>query len=109
MLLLRITSDGLSLQPSREQSTNQGGSAPSTAPPVPENGADLVSQAQIHGLVEADSRIVFYSETVATKSSTVSHPTFADKVVYHEVQGYQNSQVHRTTSMHCQLPPLSTL
>ena len=105
MPLFRITSDGISPQPLREQSIDQGGSTPSTPPPVPEKGADLLSQPHIHGLIETDSTIVAYAEAVLSKSSTAPPPTAAENVVYHEVQSFQNPQVYRNTRPSALLTP----
>lgn len=63
----------------RKRSNEQSGSAPSTPPPVPENGDD--------------------STSVILIVSTPPHPI--DSIFYHEIQGYQNSQVgtiHHTLS-----------
>ena len=92
----RVVSDGASTPQSNAESPTS-----TVPPPVPQKSVDLKTPPPFSSQPdrEEDPIAVAYAETVTTKLSTAPSPKSADNVVYHEIQGFQNSQVP---------PPLSS-
>ena len=86
----RVVSDGTSTPQSNTESPTS-----TVPPPVPWKSVDLKMPSPFSSLSDREEgpALVAYAETVTTKLSTAPPPKSADNVVYHEIQGFQNSQV----------------
>ena len=68
----------------------------STVPAVPEKGSDVHQPPPppLPPECEADLSVSAYAVTVVSSSCKAPPPPAADQVVYFEVSGYQNQEVH---------------
>ena len=87
--LLRTETDS-----STAQSTQQTEES-TLGPDAPDQGSNVVAPPPLPpSRIGADSSIPVYAKTRVFDSQNIPVPPAADEVVYHEVKGYKNEQVH---------------